>query len=90
MSLSLTSQLMIAADGYCALVGLSRSRVSTLIFGDGMRLEGVAGGRDLNTRSFERAMVWFSSNWPEGAEWPEGVERPSQAAAEVSTDEAAA
>lgn len=74
---TLTDQLMTVADGYCAKVQRSRSRISTIIFGDGMRLDGVAQGKDIQTRSFERAMAWFSANWPADLDWPEGIERPS-------------
>ena len=79
--LTLTAQLITAADAYCVAAGRSRSRVSTLIFGGGDRLDGVAGGNDLNTRSFEKAMRWFSDNWPADTPWPEGVERPAPAVA---------
>lgn len=85
--LTLTDKLMKIADAYCAHVRRSRSRISAVVFGDGMRLDGVAGGRDLNTRSWEKAMTWFSANWPEGLAWPEGIERPHVPA---TSDEAAA
>lgn len=55
---------------------MSRARLSTLLFNDGKRLGVIAGGGDLQTRNYERAMRWLSANWPEGAEWPEGVARP--------------
>lgn len=74
--MTLTDQLLCVADLYCAAVQRSRSRLSTIIFGDGMRLDGVAAGKDIQTRSFERAMAWFSANWPADLAWPEGVERP--------------
>lgn len=76
MATPATTSLITASDAYCIAVGLSRSRVSTLVFNDGKALDRIAGGGDLNTRSFEKAMAWFSSNWPEGVAWPEGVERP--------------
>lgn len=64
-------------DAYCAAARLSRSRLSTIIFNDGKALDRVAGGGDLNTRSYEKAIAWLSENWPEDAVWPDGVERPS-------------
>lgn len=72
----LTSDLIRIADAYCEATSRSRSRVATLIFNDGKKLDLVAQGSDLNTRSFEKAMAWFSENWPEGIAWPAGVERP--------------
>lgn len=74
--MSLTESLIAVSDAYCAAIGLSRARVSTLIFGSGSRLDGVAAGRDLNTRSYEKAMRWFAAHWPAGVAWPAGVERP--------------
>lgn len=77
ITLSLTQKLMVVADAYCEATGRSRSRISTIIFGGGDRLDGVARGNDLNTRSFEKAMAWFSQNWPAQREWPAGIERPA-------------
>lgn len=74
--MTLTQKLLTTSNAYCGLSRLSQSRVSTLIFGDGMRLSGIANGKDLNTRSFERAMAWFVANWPKGSPWPDDVERP--------------
>ncbi len=77
--IALTDRLLRLADAYCGHVNRSRSRVSAIVFGDGMRLDGVAAGRDINTRSYEKAVRWFAANWPEGLDWPEGVERPAPA-----------
>lgn len=74
--MTLTERLLHVADLYCRARKLSHGRVSTLIFGGGDRLSGVAAGRDLNTRSYEHAMAWFSANWPTDLEWPTGIERP--------------
>lgn len=82
--LTLTEKLVLVSDTYCAAVQRSRARISTLVFGGGDRMDGIAAGKDLNTRSYERAMRWFSENWPDGVDWPEGIERP-----EISAPEAA-
>lgn len=71
-----TAQLITVSDAYCAAVKRSRSRVSTIIFNEGKKLDLVAGGADLTTRSFEKAMTWFSTNWPSQTPWPDGVRRP--------------
>lgn len=73
---SLRLQLLTLADAYCKARKLSRARVSTIVFNAGMALDRIASGKDLTTGSWERAMAWFSQNWPEGAEWPKGVKRP--------------
>jgi hypothetical protein len=77
--ITLRHQLIAVADGFAAHRGLSRARVSTLVFNSGTALNRIAAGRDLNTKRWERAMLWFSRNWPEGAEWPAGVARPAPA-----------
>lgn len=74
--MSLTSDLMQLADLYCDRTQRSRSRVATIIFNDGKKLDLIAGGADLTTRSFENAISWFSANWPADLDWPDGIERP--------------
>lgn len=69
-------QLIAVADAYCRARKLSRGRVSTIVFNAGMALDRIASGKDLTTGSWERAMSWFSQNWPEGANWPADVGRP--------------
>lgn len=77
--MTLTQKLICLSDLYCQQVQRSRSRISTLIFGDGLRLDGIASGKDLNTRSYEKAMLWFAANWPEATPWPDGIDRPEPA-----------
>lgn len=74
--MTMTGQLIAVATQYCDQTGRSVARVSTIIFNDGKKLGLIGAGGDLNTRSFEKAMAWFSENWPAGADWPEGVTRP--------------
>ncbi len=79
--MNLRDQLISVSDAFCDARQLSRARVSTIVFNAGSTLDRIASGRDLATGNFERAMRWFSDNWPEGAEWPKGVERPRKRAA---------
>lgn len=51
--------------------------ISTRIFKDGKTLRRIADGGDVTTGNFEKALLWFSDNWPEGLEWPHGVARPA-------------
>ncbi len=73
---TLRSQLLTVADAYASARKLSRSRVSTIVFNAGLALDRIASGKDLTTGNWERAMRWFSENWPDGAEWPSSVKRP--------------
>jgi hypothetical protein len=86
----LRDQLLTLCDAYCEAKKLSRSRASTLIFNGGHVIDRVANGGDVTTGNFEKALVWFSRNWPEGAAWPTDVSRPFVAPDPASSPEAAA
>lgn len=84
--MTLKGCLLSVADAYAAATGLSRSRISTIVLNRGATLEAIAAGKaDVTTGTYEKAMSWFSSNWPETAVWPDGIERPA-----VTEPEAAA
>jgi hypothetical protein len=78
-SMTLTEHILETARAYCAARGLSISRVSTIVFNDGKKLDLIASGRDLHTAKYEHAMAWFSENWPEDVDWPADVPRPEPA-----------
>ncbi len=75
--MDLRTQLIATADLYGAATKRSRARVSTLVFNQGQRLAKIADGAlDPTISSFERAMAWFATNWPDDMPWPDGVPRP--------------
>ncbi|WP_234896401.1 hypothetical protein [Sinorhizobium meliloti] len=74
--MNLRQQIITVADTFAEARGIGRKRVSTLVLNRGSKLDDIATGGDLATGTFERAMLWLSENWPEGAEWPSGVPRP--------------
>lgn len=77
--MTLTQQLVTVARTYCAARSLSMSRVSTLVFNEGKKLDAIERlGVDLSTGRFEAAMRWFSDNWPDGAAWPAAIARPQK------------
>ena len=79
-------KLLALLDRYCAATGRSEARVATLIQNAGHFFLSVRSGAGFTVRTYERALHWFSQNWPEGAEWPTGVERPRMS---VTTGDAA-
>ena len=68
-------QLLKVARAYAEIERIGLSTVSSRVFNDGKRLEAIESGKDMRVRILERAMQWFSDNWPEGT-WPSGVPRP--------------
>jgi len=75
--MSAIHHLLLVAAAYAAARSLSESRVSKLVFGDGTRLKHLRGGGDMGARRLEKAMEWFSSNWPDAAAWPADIPRPA-------------
>lgn len=75
--MTLLDQLRTVAAAYGKARTLKTGRVSTLVFGDGMKLAKIAADKaDVTTSRFEKTMQWFSDHWPEGTPWPDGVARP--------------
>ena len=68
--------LLLVSDAYCASTGIAEATLSSRVFNDGKRIAAVRGGKDIGARRVERAMIWFSGNWPAGAIWPAAVPRP--------------
>ena len=71
--------ILLLCDLYCSISGRSGPRISTLIWNHGARLQRIAAGADLATRSYERAVQWLSDHWPSAAEWPPDIPRPTPA-----------
>jgi hypothetical protein len=78
--MTLREELVIVADSYGAARNIGRQRVSSIVLQRGSTLQKLAdGAADVTTVTFERAMQWFSDNWPADTDWPEGVARPAPA-----------
>lgn len=74
--MNMRQQIIAVSDRFAELSGVGRKRISFIVLNRGSKLDDIADGGDLNTGTFEKAMLWFSVNWPEAADWPEGVARP--------------
>lgn len=76
--MTLLDQLKAVAEAYGKARNFEPSTVSRVALGDGMRLPAILRGKaDMTTRRFEKTLIWFSENWPEGADWPTDVPRPT-------------
>lgn len=74
--MNMRDQILLVSDRYAEAAGIGRKRVSTIVFNRGSKIDDINEGGDLTTGNFERAMLWFSTNWPEGAVWPAEIPRP--------------
>lgn len=72
-----TEKLLSLMDRYCEATKRSQARVSTIVLGSGHRIGSIRNGAGFTFRIYDRAVAWFSDNWPENAVWPDGVERPT-------------
>ena len=82
--MKLREQILIIADLFAEAKGIGRKRVSTIVLNRGSKLDDIEGGADLGTETFEKAMHWFSANWPETLAWPEEILRPDAIAPEAA------
>lgn len=72
------ASLLSVVDAYRVAREVSDARVSTLVLNDGSRITEIRSGKDIGSRRLDRALQWFSDNWPEGAIWPDDVMRPEK------------
>jgi hypothetical protein len=72
------------ADEMAAHLGLSAATVSTYVFSDGKRVDQFRKGRTCTVRVAERAIAWFSQNWPADLAWPSDIPRPALIAGAAS------
>lgn len=75
--MGLKQHLLDVSAAYSGAVGLSESRVSTLVFRAGHRIPNLRKGSDAKSGTLEAGLQWFSDNWPEGVPWPCDVLRPA-------------
>lgn len=68
--------LLTLADSYVRATSLEDVTLSHRLFGDSKKLGALRNGADITVTRFNAALLWFSTNWPTGAEWPSDVFRP--------------
>jgi hypothetical protein len=64
-------------EAYCLATNIAEATLSSRLFNDGKRASQLRVGADIGVRRLERASLWLSQHWPEGAQWPADVVRPS-------------
>jgi hypothetical protein len=77
--MDLKACLIATADAYlrARTKPLSKARLATIIAKDGKFFNRIEAGGLITTRTYERAMQWFSNEWPAHVPWPSGVARPA-------------
>lgn len=65
-------------------LGRSHWAISVRIFGKGDFFRGLMAGADCRTSTADRAMQWFSDNWPDDLAWPKDIARPARGTRRVA------
>lgn len=73
----LTDHLIVLARAYTQATGLKTTTLSYRVFDDTKKLGSILAGSDIQTGRYEKAMQWFSDNWPQDLTWPEEIARPT-------------
>jgi len=75
----LIDSLLLVADRYLAArAATSISDLGKKFANDHKFFARIKAGAACSIPSYEKAMAWFSDNWPDGVEWPEGIARPER------------
>lgn len=74
---ALRSNLMTLAQHYSYLTGENMRAVGRTIANDSEFFLRIKTG-DFRTGTYDKVLVKFHKNWPDGAAWPPHIERPSK------------
>lgn len=61
---------------YAQAAKVSMTTVGKRVANDGHFFVRLKNGAGFTVRTYDRAMLWFSRNWPPDAAWPYGIQRP--------------
>ncbi|MCP4564034.1 MAG: hypothetical protein GY873_30260 [Bosea sp.] len=79
--MTLIEQVVAVATAYCAAEQVEVGRASWRAFAESKTLGNLIARKSSPTlERADRALWWFSANWPADAEWPAGVPRPDPSA----------
>jgi hypothetical protein len=62
---------------YCRAAGVASTTCWHRATGNMTFLVRMEKGRTVMVESVDKAVRWFSDNWPEGARWPKSINRPA-------------
>lgn len=72
------SNLVTLIDAYRSTVNLSEATISNKVTGSHARLfKRARSNMGCTVKTYNKALQWFSDNWPADLEWPRGIERPT-------------
>lgn len=84
MEETLRSHLHLLATRYAETLGVSVASVGKAALRDNTFFQRIEAGEGFTIRTFDRALQWFSDNWPSDTPWPSDIPRPAPAAQEAA------
>jgi len=76
MEQTLKTHLLTLCGSYCESKNVSPKTVAQSACGDWRFFDRLEKGASFTIRIYDRAVRWFSKNWPDNQPWPEGLKRP--------------
>lgn len=70
------AHLITLAEQFAAHVGRSEATVSNWIVAHARLFSRLRAGHGTTVKTYQRALEWFSANWPTGLPWPVEIPRP--------------
>ena len=77
MEAELKEILATLADEFANATGRKPGGIWAEAAKDGRFMDRVESGQTFTVKVFDRAVQWFSDNWPDGVRWPKVIKRPA-------------
>lgn len=71
-----TQHILMLADEFIRAGNVRETALSSRLFGESKKLALLRSGTDVTLARYRAAILWFSENWPDGADWPADLFRP--------------
>lgn len=69
----LRDHLLKCASAFAAATGASLAAIGKKMLNDNTFFPRISRGGGFTVRTYDRALHWFASHWPEGVAWPGDV-----------------
>ncbi len=84
METELKQHLLSLSSTFAASTGMKMTAIWVAILNDRAFPSRLNSDKTITIRTYDRAVQWFSANWPDDTAWPEAVMRPAPSLAEAS------
>ena len=83
------SHLITLVDAYRTRVNRSEATISGWAVGHARLFSRIREGHGFTDTTYNRALQWFSDNWPADLVWPDDIPRPEPSPGSPASKEAA-